>query len=37
MESRIRKLQIDQERAEKQLKKTMDLHYKMKQVQDRKD
>lgn len=36
METRIRKLRIDQERAEKQLKKTADIHYKMKQIHDRK-
>lgn len=36
MELRINKLQIDQERAEKQLKKTLDLHFKMKQIHDRK-
>jgi len=36
MDARIRKLQIDQERAEKQLKKTLDLHFKMQQIQERK-
>ena len=36
MELRIKKLQIDQSRAEKQLKKTLDLHFKMKQIHERK-
>jgi hypothetical protein len=36
METRLRKLQIDQERAEKQLKRTMDQHYNMTLAQDRK-
>ena len=36
MDSRVRKLEIDKQRAEKQLKQTMETHQKVEQVNKRK-